>query len=248
MNQIELYTRVIIAVFGFAYPILLQVIARLDEKYSSVYIVDLFDKEKEKQRFIWTLYASMFALLIWTFSEQNPPIFISCIPWINVILNWVRNNYASAFVLLTGIFLVIFFFFYVRKIIIYYTPIKFINYQIEEHKKRNKIGKTDLRHFRALSDVLIYTIQKSNYNLSKHITFFFYDVFGYYRHNTENKKPVLYPEELYMLVNRVVEELAINKSRRHYELEERSAGSIWLLGELKEKKISQETFNCIWRN
>ncbi len=47
MVGIDAYIYIIISLLGVAYPLLLQVIARLDEKYDSDNIGNLFDKEPE---------------------------------------------------------------------------------------------------------------------------------------------------------------------------------------------------------
>lgn len=51
MTSIDAYIYIIIGLLGVAYTVLLQVVARLDEKYSSDKIVDLFDKEWENKVF-----------------------------------------------------------------------------------------------------------------------------------------------------------------------------------------------------
>lgn len=45
MNIISICVTFISVILGIAYPILLQVISKLDEKYSSVIILKLFNKE-----------------------------------------------------------------------------------------------------------------------------------------------------------------------------------------------------------
>ena len=51
MTGTDFYIYIVISLLGVAYPLLLQVIARLDEKYSSENIVELFDKEFEGKAF-----------------------------------------------------------------------------------------------------------------------------------------------------------------------------------------------------
>ena len=57
MTGIDFYIYIVISLLGVAYPLLLQVISRLDEKYSSENIVELFDKELEGKTFKWLLYS-----------------------------------------------------------------------------------------------------------------------------------------------------------------------------------------------
>ena len=52
MDEIGIYATVVITILGIAYPILFQVIAKLDENYSSDIVFDLFKKEPDS---IWFL-------------------------------------------------------------------------------------------------------------------------------------------------------------------------------------------------
>ena len=127
MASIDFYIYIVIGLLGVAYPILLQVIARLDEKYSSEKIVELFDQEWESKAFPYSLYSSLAFIVIW--SLKLPPLIK-----INS-LNYFIENSASLLVGFNAILLVIFFFFFVRKILIYYTMTKFIPYLIQKHEE-----------------------------------------------------------------------------------------------------------------
>src|SRR5450432_390865 len=73
MKEIDIYTRTAVTILGLAYPILLQVIARLDEKYASNLIVELFDNEFEKKAFRALLVIAIISIFVWTF--QFKPLF-----------------------------------------------------------------------------------------------------------------------------------------------------------------------------
>ena len=127
MASIDVYINTVVALLGVAYPILLQVIARLDEKYSSDKIVELFNQEWESKAFPYTLYSSLLFIVIW--SLKLPPLIE--IKGFELII----QNSASILVAINAILLVIFFFFYVRKILIYYTLTKLIPYLIQKHEE-----------------------------------------------------------------------------------------------------------------
>jgi len=124
MESIDAYINTVIAILGVAYPLLLQVIARLDEKYSSDKIVELFNKEWESKAFPYSLYSSLIFIVVWSLKLQ--PLKIE---GVNI------ENSASMLVAINAIFLVIFFFLYVRKILIYYTTTKFIPYLKQRHEE-----------------------------------------------------------------------------------------------------------------
>jgi len=235
MSEIGIYITVTITLLGVAYPILLQVIARLDEKYSSEKIVGLFDKEIEGRLFRWLLISSLILIVIWTL-KLEPMIQIDG-------LNFIINNSANILVGLSTISLVVSFFFYTRKILIYYTPTKFTQYLRKKHKE----AIDDFKYFDALSDILLLSIKQQQRNLSLTLSDFFYNAFRNEREKFKNT-PVEYPDIFYDFVYKAIEELAILKEKRNHSLEYRTAGSIWLLGEMQGHEISNKTYVWLWRN
>jgi len=235
MDSIDAYIYIIIGLLGVAYPVLLQVIARLDEKYSSDNIVELFDQEWESKAFPYTLYSSLVFIVIWSL-KLHP--FIS-FESIDVII----ENSASILIAINAILLVISFFLFVRKILIYYTPTKFITYLKTKHDQKEN----DFKYFIALSDLLLLSIQNQQTNISRTLSDFFYMAFSQIR-DKFTIEPVVYPDIYYEVVYKAIEELAILKEKRNYLLERRTAGGIWLLGELQGKEISENTYSAVWRN
>lgn len=128
MTSVDAYIYIIIGLLGVAYPILLQVVARLDEKYSSEKIVELFDQEWESKAFQYSLYSSLISIVIWSL-ELSPLIRTNC------FLDFVIVNSAILLVSINAILLVIFFFLFVKKILVYYTQTKLISYLIKKHNE-----------------------------------------------------------------------------------------------------------------
>lgn len=235
MTNIDAYIYIIIGLLGVAYPILLQVVARLDEKYSSDKIVELFNQEWENKAFRYSLISSLFFLVLWTLK----------LPAVIQIdsLDFLIENSASLLLAINAILLVIFFFFFVNKILIYYTPSKFIPYLIQ----RNEKSLNDFQFFTALSELLLLFIKQQQTNYSKTLSDFFYKAFRKIRDKHLNQ-PVVYPDHYYEVVYKAIEELAILKEKRNNLLEHRTSGEIWLLGELQGKEISENTYSWMWRN
>lgn len=235
MFHIDFYITTTISLFGVAYPILLQVIARLDEKYSSENIVTLFDGEIEGILFKWNLFSSLLFIVIWTFNLE-PIIQINH-------LNYFINNSANILVTFSSISLVVIFYFYVRKILIYFDPNKFIRHLERKHKN----VKNDLKYFEALGEILFLSIQQQKRNISITLSDFFYSAFRNEREKYLNE-PVIYPDLYYEVVHKSIYELIIKKENRNFALEYRTGGGIWLLGELQGSIISEITYSWIWRN
>lgn len=235
MITIEPYINIIIALLGLAYPILLQVIARLDEKYESENIATLFKTEWEWKAFRYTLIASLVSVFIWSFKFE---------PLIKIEgLNFLIENSATLLIALSATLLVISFFFFVGKVIKYYTPYSIIPYLVKGHET----SKSEIKFFPALADLLLLSIRKQQTNISRTLSDFFYSAFRNVREKTNNI-PVVYPDQYYDTVYRAIEELAILKEKRNYLLEHRTSGGIWLLGEMQGKEISDKTYLWLWRN
>lgn len=233
-NHVHIYISVVTSLLGIAYPLLLQVIAQLEEKYTSENVVILFDKELEKNVFKYLLYFSLGFIALWTLQLKPIEIFED--------FNFICNS-AVILVVFSTIALVIAFFCFIRKILIYYTPTKFIEYLIKKHSK----SKSKQRYFEVLSNMLLYSIKSQQTNLSLKLSEFFYTAFMVEREKKQNI-PVVYPDLYYKIVYDSIEELAVLKDKKNYALEYRIAGGLWLLGELRGGEISKETYSWLWRN
>lgn len=235
MTSVDVYIYIVIGLLGVAYPVLLQVVARLDEKYSSDKIVELFNQEWANKTFRYFLISSLFFIMIWSFK----------LPTIIHIdgFDFFIENSASLFLAINSILLVISFFFFVKKILIYYTPTKIIQYLIAKSEK----SEDDFQYFTALSELLFLFIKKQQTNYSKTLSDFFYTAFRKIREKQLNQ-PIVYPDLYYEVVYKAIEELAILKEKRNYLLENRTSGEIWLLGELQGNAISEKTYLWMWRN
>jgi hypothetical protein len=128
MTSVDAYIYTTIGLLGVAYPILLQVVARLDEKYSSERIVELFNQERESKAFPYSLYSSLICIVIW--SLKLPPLIRTGCP-----LDFIIENSAVLLVAINTILLVFIFFLYVKKILIYYTQTELIFYLIKKHNE-----------------------------------------------------------------------------------------------------------------
>lgn len=226
-----IFTMAIISMLGVAYPILLQVIARLDEKYESDHVLELFNQELSGILFKFSLYASLIFMILRAFNL--PPLF-----------DWeILYNSADIILMISCIFLILCFFYFVRTILIYYTPTRIIKYLINKHQNKQN----SYTYFEALTDILILSIRRQNNNIAISLSDFFYSAFKKER-DKSNDKPVTYPTNYYLLVNKAIEELAILREKRNYALEYRTAGGTWLLGELQGSSISDTTYSWLWRN
>lgn len=73
MNPISIFILFIVSIFGIAYSILFQVASRLDEKYTSILINELFNKEREQRLFKIALFLSI--IFTGFYILKLPPLF-----------------------------------------------------------------------------------------------------------------------------------------------------------------------------
>ncbi|WP_155907574.1 hypothetical protein [Lunatimonas lonarensis] len=238
MDEIQIYASATVAILGIAYPILLQVISRLDEKYDSDYIVELFEGEWIRKLFIFSLFSSLFSIFLWTL--KRPPL---------ILRDYlIVQNSAAIMVIFTTILLIIVFFGFVNKVIEYYTPQKIVRYFIKKHNRwlKNEQPLEDLKYFKALSSIFLISIRRHQTNISKTLSDFFYGEFRKVREKSKNQL-VEYPQQFYDLVYTSIEEIVLTKERRNRTLEYRLGNGVWLIGET-EVQISEKTYLWLWLN
>jgi hypothetical protein len=131
MDEITVYVRIIIAVLGIAYPIILQAISQLDTKYNSLVIVELFDGEFRKSWFEFQLVTCICLLFIWSFK----------LPLIKQLQNKseLLDNSAAILLVISTILLVISFILLTNRIYTYLVPTKLVRYLIQRHEAEDQI-------------------------------------------------------------------------------------------------------------
>lgn len=120
MSEVRLYGNIIIAILAVSYPIIIQVISRLDDKYGSEEIVKRFKQEPIMKRFQFLLIASLISLFIW--SLKLPPL----PPFDN--LGFIVDNSSNLLVMLMTVLLVVSFINLVNKVLTYSDTSKLFDY------------------------------------------------------------------------------------------------------------------------
>lgn len=235
--QVDFYTRALVGILGIAFPILFQLIARLDEKYASTQIVEMFNKELENIWFIRSLKMSLMAVVVWTF--KFAPLFYTGRIWADDLIENSADLIVFGF---TG-FALIMFFLYVKKIYIYYTPSEFVGYLIKKHKK----DFNNLSHLEALGDVFAHSIKKANYKLCDTIIRFLSGEYARVR-NTSEVEPITFPDIHYKIIYNSIEELASQNLKRNPGLEQLMASQGYIIGDPFKNIISEESYTRIWHN
>ena len=251
---VEICVAIDIAILGIAYPIIVDKISNIGDKYSSQYISILFDNEfpqlpvgfKLNKRiyqisiFKLTLYLTVITFLFLIFKCR--PLF----GWDN----WLINNSAKIVVLTATSVLTVFFFIWLDKVFLYNGKSTSILKRIIS--KYNSLSKdTELKsyHLKSINELTFYAIEKQDEHLQKTLLEFYYREFSNIRQRHDKSQPLIYPVDLYFLVNKLNVELTNNENKKLPAIEHRAVSGVWLLGEDFESiKISEETYNWLWSN
>jgi hypothetical protein len=251
---VEICVAIDIAILGIAYPIIVDKISNIGDKYTSQYISNLFDSEfpqlplkiKFNKRiyqisiFKLTLYLTIITFFFLIFKAQPP------FGWDN----WFINNSAKLLVLTSTFLLTVFFFIWLDKVVLYNGKSTSLLKKIVS--KYNRLtGDTELKsyHLKSINELTFYAIEKQDEHLQQTLLEFYYREFSSIRKQHDKSKPLVYPVDLYFLVNKLNVELTNSENRKLLAIEHRAVSGVWLFGEDFENiTISEETYNWVWRN
>lgn len=75
-DTFSIYAAIITGILALTYPLLLQVITRLETTYNSLKIVELFKTTKEYRFFNWIIIGAVSTVIIWTLNIPPPDSFL----------------------------------------------------------------------------------------------------------------------------------------------------------------------------
>ncbi len=180
---IEICVAIDIAILGIAYPIIVDKISNIGDKYSSESIPVLFNNEfpqKALKRIInkkeygvsifkLTLFVTLFSFIFLVFKIQ--PLF----GWDN----WFINNSAKLIVLILTIILIIFFFVWLGKIALYNGRSKsLLAHIINNYNKSQPDTEIQNYHLKAINEITYYAIERQDEHLQETLLEFYYSVFA----------------------------------------------------------------------
>ena len=226
----------IIAILSVAYPILLQVIGRLDERYNSSIITKLFQQEHAWQGFSWLLKASLISTVVFLFVIMLVPASCGCYSCLLNILSVTLFGFTVA--------LIWYFFLFTRMILTYYTPADLIAYL---QKERISKETEEYIYFKALADILYLSIAKEEETNSETLSRYFYQEFRNWRESSK-EDAVRYPVVYYEMVYKTVRDSAAKNSPKLGLVTHRASSGLWLTGEWSDKIIHVDTYAWLWRN
>lgn len=235
MNLIELCVPFTVAILGLAYPIILQVIARLDEKYGSDFVV-LFKDEKEYQWFILLLKSNLVFLLIYTGIIS----YIALLkPAYGVLLLWLIKPLIFA----SLVALIISFFYLIRKMMRYYSTIELTRYLIEQNKKAIAIG--EYKYLNALKGLYLFSLRQQDNTISETLSNHLYDLFKTHRDKNPDD-PDGYPNILFEIVYDLAFQISYIDKNKLRLIEHTVYSGNLLIGTFTNNRIADRTYFYLW--
>lgn len=251
---VEICIAIDIAILGIAYPIIVDKISNIGDRYKSNYLSVLFNKEIPQRPIILkfrkkrielsifqlALYVTIISFLFLIFPIQ--PLF----GWDNFII----NNSAKILVFVLTATLTILFFQWLNKVVLFNgKPTSLLSYVIKKYNSLKKES-TDKPYFlKTINEFTFYAIDKQDEHLQETLLEFYYSEFSSIRKNHDKSKSLIYPADLYSMVHKLNVQLANSSNLKLPAIEHRAVSGWWLLGEdFEEIPISEETYNWLWRN
>lgn len=249
-NIAEICIAIDTAILGIAYPIIIDKISNIGEKYSSDYLLNVFNAEfpqnqirlgcKKVSFFQFMLYLAILILAFLIFRLE--PLF----GWDN----WVVNNSADILVLLSTSCLTIIFFIWLNKVLLFNgKATTILKHLIKKYSNTNKDSEVNSYCLKAINDFTYYTIEKQDEHLQETLLNFYHDLFTTIRKEHDKTQDLVYPIDLYTMVYRLNRDLSNGLNPKLLAIEHRAVSGIWLLGEdFEQIKISEATYSQLWLN
>lgn len=239
-DPIEICTAFTAAILGIAYPILLEKVNTIDEKYNSVNISKLFLKEWSNKIIKIVLIFNVITYLFFILNIPPPDIFSH---------KNILQDSATILVLISTILLLYILFVWIYKLSIYRgSPIDLLNYIIDKYRYNLKTMEGDGDLLKAINDLSIYAIKTQSSHLQETVVSFYSEEFLRIKNQSEDKE-INYYDDLYFFNFNATKEILKTNNNALLALEYRVISCIWLLGEdLSSLNVSDRTYIWIWNN
>ena len=255
-NIVDICVPLIAVLLGTAYPIILNNISNIGEKYKSKYLLVLFNYECfQKKRgkfnsnyFEYLLYISLF-LLLFLILELKP-----LFGW----NNWFINNSAKLSVVISTISLIIVFILWLKEVIIYTGDItNLFKYLTKEYHKESE---TDRKQYilMSINEITINAVEKNDKRIEEDILNFYTELRTKLRKeykdnlidkDKSNKEGVLYPFYYHEFIRELIKVFIEGSDDNFISLQHHiTNGSFLIPNDFQYIKISEDTYNNLWYN
>ncbi len=253
-NIIEICVAIDIAILGIAYPIIVDKASNIGDKYQSQYLSVLFNYEFPQRslriQFMGREYKFViFKLLLFLTILSFLFLIFKAEPWFGLD-NWFINNSANIVVFIFSLLLTILFFIWLEKVILFNgKSTALLSHIVKRNDCLTDEDEARQYYLKAINEITYYAMDKQDEHLQETLLQFYYKTFSNIRRNHIKDKPLVYPVDLYFMVNQLNEDATVVQNRKLRAIEHRAVSGAWLLGEDSDELIiSDETYRCLWRN
>ena len=264
----------VIAIFAFAFPLLLQVASRIDDKYKSTLLVKVFRKDPYINYFLCGLVFTKVCIFFYYGLLMSEDLLFTLITISLVVAFLFLDNrklfvpiycfafvcdlsllfisifskecvrYSALILLLISTFLLVFSIFYVIWLVYVYYVPEKLLERLKEHYYKTSADDDKEQMYRAISSILFYSISKEDEPLARELQDFYWTEFISYRKGKENKS-VVYPSYFYDVMYAANERLCLRRQKNISWYN----GSIcdFFIDEYQYTIISDETYNIMWK-
>lgn len=240
---IEICVAIDIAILGIAYPILVDKISNIGQRYNSEYLPNVFESEFPDYN-LWGKFSFFQTILIFTLLTFIFQIF-SISPTKGLKGFYIVDNSADIILLILTAILTTTFIIWLNKIMKYQGKgSNLLNYLINKYNNSKVDDQSKIYLLKTINEFSLYAIKQQDVHLQKSLLDFYYKQFQYYRNKEED-----YPFDLYN-INYEIIDVSINvKNLKLKALEHRASSGNWLIGEsFQFSKILPNTYKWLWSN
>ena len=253
-NIVDICVPLIAVLLGTAYPIILNNISNIGEKYHSKYLLVLFKQEpfQKKRGFTMKCFQFKFDLFQWflIFSLGSLTFIIfEFKPLINI---WIINNSANLLVFVLTLSLLIIFFLWLKEVSLYTGDIiKLLEYLTKEYHKESD---TDRKQYilMSINEITINAVEKNDKRIEEDILNFYTELRTKLRKEYKDKsntEGVLYPYYFYEFVREMIKVFVGRNDDNFKSLQHHiTNGSFLIPNDFQHIKISEDTYNTLWYN
>lgn len=271
---IEICVAIDLAILGIAYPILINEINKIGERYNSNYLSELFKEEvpqrqiklpkwvsKISPKYLNTTSRFKFYLLLTIFSFTF--LILDCKPLFGMNF-WLINNSAELIVLSFTVVLLFNFFIWIDKVALYNGKTKeILKHTIEKYHNSESNSGVSKYCLKTINEFTSYAIRNQDSHIQFELLEFYQQQFNRERQmwidSIEEKKikpkirakikteGVVYSSELYDLIYKINLEISRTENIFIKAIEHQAISGWWLYGKGHEQiTISSRTYQLVW--
>lgn len=249
MNYIiEICVAIDIAILGIAYPILIDKISNIGQKYDSEYLPNVFDFEYPDKKIIGKISFFQFILILTLLSFLFKIFPLKPIEYFKN--NIIIVNSADILVFTLTLVLTISFFYWVNKIMLFQGKAsELLKYLINKYDNNKEDDQSKTYLLKTINEFAIFAIEKQDIHLQESLLDFYFEQFHRFKENFQEDLGPEFPIDLYNVTNEIIETSISNQNKKLKALEHLASSGTWLFGEsFKFAKISKSTYIWLWRN